>query len=71
MKRELNSLTLRIGGMGCASCVPRVEKALEKVSGVERARVNLATKQASVRLSPETAPSIEPRGSNRFGEDAG
>ncbi|MEO1480977.1 MAG: heavy metal translocating P-type ATPase [Myxococcota bacterium] len=70
MKRELNSLTLRIGGMGCASCVPRVEKALEKVSGVERAHVNLATKQASVRLSPETAPSILTEAVRAAGFDA-
>ncbi|MEH6436013.1 heavy metal translocating P-type ATPase [Massilia sp. DD77] len=41
--------TLRIGGMTCASCVARVEKALLAVPGVERASVNLATEKASVR----------------------
>ncbi|MFO1294227.1 MAG: heavy metal translocating P-type ATPase [Rubrivivax sp.] len=40
--------TLRIEGMTCASCVARVEKALLKVPGVERAAVNLATERATV-----------------------
>ena len=37
-----------IGGMTCASCVARVEKALKKVPGVENAAVNLATESAHV-----------------------
>lgn len=47
-KSEL--FTLDIGGMTCASCVGRVEKALDKMPGVEAASVNLATEQAKVRL---------------------
>ena len=42
------SSDLRIGGMTCASCVSRVEKALNRVPGVRRASVNLATERASV-----------------------
>jgi Cu+-exporting ATPase len=42
--------TLDIGGMTCASCVSRVEKALNKIPGVEAATVNLATEQARVRI---------------------
>ena len=42
--------TLDIGGMTCASCVGRVEKALIKIPGVEAASVNLATEQAKIRL---------------------
>ncbi|TGN99301.1 heavy metal translocating P-type ATPase [Burkholderia sp. USMB20] len=42
------SLELAIDGMTCASCVSRVEKALEKVPGVTHASVNLATERASV-----------------------
>jgi P-type Cu+ transporter len=42
--------TLDIGGMTCASCVGRVEKALEKIPGVEAASVNLATEQAKIRI---------------------
>jgi Cu+-exporting ATPase len=37
-----------IGGMTCASCVARVEKALKKVPGVDAATVNLATESAHV-----------------------
>ena len=37
-----------IGGMTCASCVARVEKALKKVPGVQEASVNLATETARV-----------------------
>jgi P-type Cu+ transporter len=37
-----------IGGMTCASCVARVEKALQKVPGVDSAAVNLATESAHV-----------------------
>ena len=43
------SLDLTIEGMTCASCVNRVEKALERVPGVIEANVNLATERASVR----------------------
>ena len=42
--------TLDIGGMTCASCVSRVEKALNKIPGVEAASVNLATEQARIRV---------------------
>jgi Cu+-exporting ATPase len=41
-------IDLQIGGMTCASCVMRVEKALKKVAGVQEATVNLATEQAQV-----------------------
>jgi Cu+-exporting ATPase len=40
---------LPVGGMTCASCASRVEKALAKVPGVHDATVNLATERASVR----------------------
>ncbi|WP_080428739.1 heavy metal translocating P-type ATPase [Burkholderia ubonensis] len=39
---------LDIGGMTCASCAGRVEKALANVPGVARASVNLATERATV-----------------------
>src|SRR5471032_1684262 len=39
---------LDIGGMTCASCAMRVEKALAKVPGVTRVSVNLATEQARI-----------------------
>ena len=42
------TLTVGVGGMTCASCVARVEKALKKVDGVQDAAVNLATEKATV-----------------------
>lgn len=42
------SLDLGIGGMTCASCSGRVERALRKVPGVQDATVNLATERAHV-----------------------
>ena len=46
------TLDLGIGGMTCASCVMRVEKALKKVPGVLEASVNLATESARVCFEP-------------------
>jgi P-type Cu+ transporter len=44
----LTDCVLDIGGMTCASCVGRVEKALLKLEGVASARVNLAAETAAV-----------------------
>jgi len=44
----LETLDLGIGGMTCASCVGRVERALRKVPGVQDATVNLATESARI-----------------------
>jgi Cu+-exporting ATPase len=45
---NIHSLSLGIDGMTCASCVARVEKALQRVPGVVSATVNLATERAEV-----------------------
>ena len=45
---EVCSLDIGIGGMTCASCVTRVEKALNRLPGVSEASVNLATESARV-----------------------
>jgi len=45
------SVDLAIEGMSCASCVSKVEKALNAVPGVTRASVNLATERAHVELA--------------------
>ena len=58
-KLDLASLDLGVGGMTCASCVTRVEKALKKVPGVTEAAVNLATE--SVRVSYAPSEQIEAR----------
>ncbi|MDO6385852.1 heavy metal translocating P-type ATPase [Uliginosibacterium sp. 31-12] len=52
------TLQLDVGGMSCASCVARVEKALLKQPGVEVAEVSLATESARIetRLDADPAP---------------
>jgi P-type Cu+ transporter len=49
-------IKLPIEGMSCASCVRRVEKALEAVPGVARAEVNLAAETATVAYAEGLAP---------------
>ena len=43
-----------VEGMTCASCVGRVEKALQAVPGVQDVSVNLATETASIQASTST-----------------
>ena len=45
-----STIDIGIGGMTCASCVMRVEKALKKVPGVDSATVNLATESARIEV---------------------
>ena len=45
----IETVTLNVGGMTCASCVGYVEEALSEVPGVVNAAVNLATERATVR----------------------
>jgi Cu+-exporting ATPase len=47
---------LPIKGMTCASCVIRVERALQRVPGVHEARVNLATESAAIELDAPATP---------------
>ena len=47
------TVDIGIGGMTCASCVARVERALIKVPGVAQVSVNLATESARVELLPD------------------
>ena len=44
-KKEIN---LQITGMTCAACSTRIEKALNKMDGVEKASVNLALEKSSI-----------------------
>jgi Cu+-exporting ATPase len=56
---SVESVELDIGGMTCASCASRVEKALARVPGVTRATVNLATEKATIEAeSPVTADTL-------------
>jgi Cu+-exporting ATPase len=55
-------VTFPVTGMTCASCVRRIEKALNKVEGVVEASVNLATEKARVVYDPAAASPAQLRG---------
>jgi Cu+-exporting ATPase len=48
----IETMDMGIGGMTCASCVSRAERALKKVPGVVEATVNIATESARIRFAP-------------------
>ncbi len=41
-------VTLSVSGMTCAGCASHVEKALQKVAGVQKTEVNYDKKEATV-----------------------
>ena len=49
----LATLDIGVGGMTCASCSARVERALRKVPGVQDATVNLATESARITFAAD------------------
>lgn len=49
---EFKTITLRIGGMTCASCAQIISKTLRQTNGVKEANVNLATEKATVTFYP-------------------
>src|SRR3989344_8631430 len=50
---SLNKKTFPIQGIHCASCVTLLENSLNKVDGVLKATVNLATEKATVTYDPQ------------------
>jgi len=64
-----DTLDLGVGGMTCASCVSRVERALRRVPGVSDAAVNLATESVHLKLAAPS-PDID-RLARRAIRDAG
>ncbi|MDR1978375.1 MAG: heavy metal translocating P-type ATPase [Synergistaceae bacterium] len=48
-----NAATIPIGGMTCAACAQRVEKAVGKVEGVLSVSVNIATEKATISYNPQ------------------
>src|SRR3970282_284284 len=48
MGQNESKVTLRIGGMSCASCVAHIETALTDLKGVSKARATLAAQKAHV-----------------------
>lgn len=63
-------LELTVSGMTCASCVARVERALQGVDGVASAAVNLATERASVSLARAVAMADLQKAVREAGYDA-
>lgn len=53
----VHNLKLSVGGMSCASCVSRVEKAINQLPGVLDVSVNLATEEAAIRASDQVSAS--------------
>jgi Cu+-exporting ATPase len=49
---QLAKGVIRIGGLSCASCVAKIEKALLGINGVQTASVSLATERATVTYLP-------------------
>jgi len=45
-------ITIPIGGMTCAACSQRIEKAIAKMEGITSSSVNLASEKATVRYNP-------------------
>ena len=54
----VQAVELSIGGMTCATCAGRVERALNKLPGVRSASVNLATERAHVELLGQVDPAL-------------
>ncbi|MDV5355572.1 copper-exporting P-type ATPase CopA [Enterobacter asburiae] len=65
-----DSQQLLINGMSCASCVSRVQKALQAVPGVTQARVNLAERTALVMGSAPAAQLVSAVEQAGYGAEA-
>lgn len=50
----MDKISIKISGMSCSSCSQKIEKALQKVEGVEKASVNLPMEKAYIEFDPET-----------------
>ncbi len=50
--RKMDTLTLKLRGMSCASCARNVEQAIRSVLGVIDCNVNFGAEQASVKYDP-------------------
>ena len=50
------SVILPISGMTCANCAANIERTVNRLEGVEGARVNFASEQAALDFDPRTLP---------------
>ena len=53
-RTEHAKVTIPVGGMTCAACARRVEKAIGKLEGINETSVNFATEKATVTYDPQT-----------------
>lgn len=58
---KYRKVTIRIGGMSCASCAARIEGGLAGLKGVRRASVNFAAQKATVEYDPEVISILDLR----------
>ena len=65
-----DSQQLLLSGMSCASCVSRVQKALQSVPGVTQARVNLAERTALVMGSASATELVQAVENAGYGAEA-
>ena len=63
-----DEITIRIGGMVCASCAQVIEASLTDLEGIYEARINLATETAQIAYNPALVTTSEIRAAV---EDAG
>ena len=54
----MKEIKLKIEGMHCAGCSTRLERILNNLEGVEKAKVSLEEKQATIKFD-ETKTNIE------------
>ncbi len=58
-EEKTRRINIKIGGMSCASCAARIEKALKGIDGVKYASVNFATETATIEYYPEVASILD------------
>jgi Cu+-exporting ATPase len=68
MTEVIQTITLPISGMSCASCVSHVEGVLKELPGVSQVVVNLGTNKASLEYDPQRARIVDMK---RAVEDVG
>jgi Cd2+/Zn2+-exporting ATPase len=55
-REQAETLTWRVGGMDCPSCVAKIEKAVGRLAGVEAVSVNLMAESLTARLAADSNP---------------
>ncbi|MEM6613997.1 MAG: heavy metal translocating P-type ATPase [Cyanobacteria bacterium P01_C01_bin.72] len=56
---SIERISLKLGGMSCASCASRIEKIICAVAGVNKCSVNFALEQAAIAFNPTRTNVLE------------